>query len=260
MEPPKWFNAALAEEAVPKRTLEHFSLPETHEELLFVVKLTEQTERWDEMAAAIRKIVKINSELTQEERNLLSVAYKNVIGSRRASWRIIAGIEGRDNEKGQAENLPIIAMLRKQCEAEIAGICDELINMLESYLIPASPGGEVKIFYLKMKGDYHRYWAEVAAGDTHKRAATEAYEKGNQLATSSLAPVNATRLSLALNLSIFYYEILKQLEQAYTLARTAYDDAVIEVESLADDHDHHEAAMILQLLQDNLNMWAEAQQ
>jgi 14-3-3 protein epsilon len=253
----KWNNAAIADEVVPKRTAESFVLPDAHSELLFLAKLAEQTERYDEMVLCMRKIVKQNSELSAEERNLLSVAYKNVIGTRRAAWRIVTSIEARENEKGTAENLPIIAVLRKQFEVELGAVCEDLIQLLDNYLIPASPGGETKVFYLKLKGDYHRYYAEVAAGDAQKRAALEAYEKAQGVAVASLAATHPIRLGLVLNLSVFHYEIMKQHEQGYNLARTAYDDAVAEIDGVQDDNEHREASLIIQLLQDNLNLWAE---
>lgn len=48
------------------------------------------------MVSQMKSIASLDSELSIEERNLLSVAYKNVIGARRASWRIVSSIEGKE--------------------------------------------------------------------------------------------------------------------------------------------------------------------
>jgi 14-3-3 protein epsilon len=256
MEALKWNNIALADDIVPKKS---FRADGDEEELLFTAKLAEQTERYDEMVVCMRKIVKLNSELNQDERNLLSVAFKNVIGSRRAAWRIVTSIEARENEKGAAENLPIIAMLRKQFEAELSAVCEDIISLLDSYLIPAAQGGEKKVFYLKMKGDYHRYYAEVAVGDAQKEKALEAYGAAQNVANASLSPTHPIRLGLVLNLSVFHYEIMKQHDTGYQLARQAYDDAVTELDTL-DEEAYRESSLIVQLLQDNLNLWSEDMQ
>ncbi|CUG90017.1 14-3-3 protein, putative [Bodo saltans] len=256
----KWTNASLLEDLVPKKKgAAEFKLPESFEELVFLAKLAEQAERFDEMVLCMRKVVKLNSELGNEERNLLSVAYKNVIGTRRNAWRIIASIESRETEKGSSENLPLISSLRKQFELELAAVCDDLLGLLDNYLIPAAQGGEAKVFYLKMKGDYHRYYAETAAGDTQKQAALDAYDKASQVANSSLPPTHPVRLGLVLNFSVFYYEIMKEHEKGFQLARQAYDEAVSELETL-DDEAYRESNLIVQLLRDNLNLWTDEQQ
>lgn len=79
-----------------------FTLPEDHNDLVFLSKLAEQAERYDDMVKATKKIVQQNAELSIEERNLLSVAFKNVIGARRASWRIVSSIEQKEESKGNA--------------------------------------------------------------------------------------------------------------------------------------------------------------
>ena len=91
-------------------------------------------------------------ELTVEERNLLSVAYKNVIGSRRASWRVISSIE----QKGEHDKLTLIQNYKRKIETELEDICSDILEIIKSELIPNSESDEGKVFYYKMKGDYHR--------------------------------------------------------------------------------------------------------
>merc|ERR1712183_962974 len=110
-------------------------------------------------------------ELTVEERNLLSVAYKNVIGARRASWRIISSIEQKEEHKGSEDKLGMIRTYRDQVEKELREICQDILDVLDKHLIPSSTTGESKVFYYKMKGDYHRYLAEFATGNDRKEAA-----------------------------------------------------------------------------------------
>jgi hypothetical protein len=82
---------------------------------------------------------------------------------------------------------------------------------------------------LHRKGDYHRYLAEFAVGDKRKTSADkslEAYKAATDVAASNLAPTHPIRLGLALNFSVFYYEILNSPDQACQLAKQAFDDAI----------------------------------
>ncbi len=144
-----WINNAVVDELLPPRKKtpqESFSIPDAHEDLLFTAHMAEQTERFDDMALCMKKIVKINAELNAEERNLLVTAYKNLVNNRRASWRVIASIEGKENERGSSDTLPLIAMLRRQFVAEIAAICDDIVGLVDSFLFPAAQTGESKVF------------------------------------------------------------------------------------------------------------------
>jgi len=67
---------------------------------VYFAKLAEQAERYDEMADYMEKVGKAGDELSVEERNLLSVAYKNAVGSRRAAWRIITSVNRRKRQRG----------------------------------------------------------------------------------------------------------------------------------------------------------------
>jgi hypothetical protein len=89
-------------------------------------------------------------ELTVEERNLLSVAYKNVIGARRASWRIVSSIEQKEESKGNESQVKKIHEYRVKIETELSEVCNDILNVLDGHLIPAAEAGESKVFYYKM--------------------------------------------------------------------------------------------------------------
>ncbi len=96
-------------------------------------------------------------ELTVEERNLLSVAYKNVIGARRASWRIISSIEQKEENKGNHHHVEKIREYRTKVEAELHNICSDILRILDEHLIPSSQTGESKVFHYKMFGPFFLY-------------------------------------------------------------------------------------------------------
>ena len=66
------------------------------------------------MVAAMKAVASLDVELTVEERNLLSVAYKNVIGARRASWRIISSIESKEENKAAEDKIKMIRTYREK--------------------------------------------------------------------------------------------------------------------------------------------------
>jgi 14-3-3 protein epsilon len=227
------------------------------EDNVFMAKLAEQAERYDEMVEAMKAVAKMDIELTVEERNLLSVAYKNVIGARRASWRIISSIEQKEENKGNDHHVQKIRAYRSKVEAELMAICQDILSILDEHLIPSSKSGESKVFHYKMKGDYHRYMAEFTVGDERKKAANNslnAYQNASDIANAELASTHPIRLGLALNFSVFYYEILNSPERACQLAKHAFDDAIADLDTLTEES-YKDSTLILQLLRDNLTLW-----
>lgn len=129
--------------------------------------------------------------------------------------------------------------------------------MLDKHLIPSAQSGESKVFYHKMKGDYYRYLAEFATGERRKEAADkslEAYQAASSVAASELPPTHPIRLGLALNFSVFYYEILNSPDRACHLAKQAFDDAIAELDTLSEES-YKDSTLIMQLLRDNLTLW-----
>ena len=129
--------------------------PSACEENVYMAKLAEQAQRYEEMVEFMEKVsVAVESkELTIVERNLLSVAYKNVIGARRASWRIISSIEQKEESRGNEDHVSMIRDYRSKIESELSNICDRILKLLDTRLIPSAATDNSKVFYLKMKGE-----------------------------------------------------------------------------------------------------------
>lgn len=247
--------------------------------LVATAKLAEQAERYDDMAAAMKKVTEIGGILEQEERNLLSVAYKNVVGARRSSWRVISSIETKKIDADDStKKHELVNEYKKKVEAELENICKEVLELLSKYLIPkateeaksATDAGEAeklvesKVFYLKMKGDYYRYLAEVAGEgkggeesiDNSEAAYAEALKTSEDGIDNkgSLKPTHPIRLGLALNFSVFFYEIRSDHDKACEMAKKAFDQAIAELDTLNEDS-YKDSTLIMQLLRDNLTLW-----
>jgi len=229
----------------------------TREESVYMAKLAEQAERYEDMVNHMKAVANGESELSVDERNLLSVAYKNVIGSRRAAWRIISSVKDKEESKGNKKNVGLISDYTKKVEKELSDICSEVIKLLKDNLIPKAEGAEARVFYHKMVGDYYRYLAEFSSGDSRSEAANhamEGYKAASAVAEQELSPTNPIRLGLALNFSVFYYEVMNSPEQACGLAKQAFDDAIAELDTLPEDS-YKDSTLIMQLLRDNLTLW-----
>jgi 14-3-3 protein epsilon len=102
-----------------------------------------------DMVEIIRRVASSDQELTVEERNLLSVAYKYFIGARRASWRIVSSTEQKEESKGNEAQVSIIKGYREKIEYELTTICEDVLNFLNKHLASAA-SGESRVFYHKM--------------------------------------------------------------------------------------------------------------
>ncbi|GAB9468791.1 hypothetical protein Gpo141_00006098 [Globisporangium polare] len=224
--------------------------------LTFLARLDEQAERYDDMVEHIKLVAtSADDELTIEERNLLSVAYKNVIGARRAAWRVISSIESK--AKSDDASVRDIKGYRLKIERELDELCNDMLTIIDKHLLPKSLSEESKVFYYKTKGDYYRYIAEFQVDDERAdsaRKALEGYKEASTVAMAELTPTHPIRLGLALNFSVFYYDILNSLDQACGLAKRAFDDAIAELDTLSDES-YRDSTLIMQLLRDNLTLW-----
>ena len=228
----------------------------SRDEYVYLAKLYERAERFSEMVSHIISFVKLDSNLSLEERNILSAGFKNVISSKRASWRLMNSEEKKE-EKKNSQNLAYSKEIKSRIEDEMRDICDSIQSVLDNYLVPNSKDHENKVFYLKLKGDYYRYRGEFSVGKEFEdtvNLAERAYKDAYEIAEKHIPIQNSIRLGLALNFSVFYYEIKLLKEEACQIAKNSFEEAI----KIVDDLERNKAKdtlLIIQLLKENLILW-----
>jgi len=216
-----------------------------------IIRIAEATERYEDMCALVKKLVEMkvadNEDLTIDERNLLSVAYKNAIGARRSSWRTL-------NQDPDSTTPEVYQAYKAQIEKELEECSVDVLSIL-TQLESIAANHDAQVFYYKMTGDYKRYLAECFVdNESYGVEADEKYKKAMEIAEKEMPPTNPIRLGLALNYSVCCYEILKKKELACNLAKSAFDEAISKLDKL-DEGDYKDSTLIMQLLRDNLTLW-----
>ena len=229
----------------------------TREEYVYLAKLYERAERFPDMVKAINKFVELDPKLTKDERNILSAGYKNIISDKRASWRLLNSMEKKEEKKNSSQSANIHD-IKNNIERELNQICNEIQNIIDKYLVPNAVEPEMKVFFLKLKGDYYRYKCEFASGkdfDDACEKAEKVYKEAFQIANKEIPITNSTRLGLALNYSVFYYEIKGLKEEACNVAKNAFDESMKVLDDL-EKSKAKDTLLIIQLLKENLILWS----
>ena len=229
------------------------------EENIFMARVAEQAERFDDMVNYLQKVVQSKTEdFTTEERNLLSVGFKNQIGSKRTAIRTISAIE--QNPKYSKFN-DALSQYKKRIEQELYNQCISIVDIVRGSCMNVASTDETKAFFYKMIGDYYRYVAECAQGEqleTVKNGALENYQLA-QTSSESLNACNPIRLGLALNFSVFHYEVMNNHKQACELGEQALSDALEKIDDV-DEETFRDAKSIIELLKENLSLWKEEEE
>ena len=228
------------------------------DDYVFLMKMFQRTERYPEMVKAINKYVEQNPVLNEEERKLLCDGYKNIISDKRNSLRLLSNLSKKEEEEGkQINHKKQINIIREKIQSELLSIFEEVHSFLDKYLIPNAQNTEAKVFYMKIKADYYRYHCEFAENDAFEEAKDNAeriYKEAYDLALKDISIYNSIRLGLALNYSVFEYEIMDNKNDAYNIAQKAYDEVMKVVDDLEKERTS-ENLLLIQLIKENLNLW-----
>lgn len=227
----------------------------------FMARVADQAERYQDVIKNLNTIIDMDPKLSPDERNLLSVAYKALTGSDRSALRTVNAFLEDETIKAINERVVKLEELRTKLVTELDGYCNELIDLTDKKLLPAADDALTKVFYEKLKADNYRYSVEFKPESERKEGSEKAkasYEAAMNIATSELTKANPAFLGLALNYSVFLYEIIGQKEDAIKLADKSFKEAVDLLDELGED-EYSEATLILQLLKDNVSLWTEEQ-
>ena len=235
-----------------------------YEKNVYLAMLAEQCSRYKEMVQFLEDMVKQrDKDLNSDERNLLSIAYKNSISGGRSAVRTIMAYEAKEKKKENSTFLPYITEYKKQVEDELTKLCQGVLKTTDEQLLKKAEDDEAKVFYIKMKGDYNRYIAEYAEGDLKKQVsddALKAYDEATEIA-KTLPVLNPIGLGLALNFSVFYYEVINDHKKAIEIAKAAVEKADKELPNIDEDADENrDTVSIYNLLKENLDMWVSEEE
>ena len=227
------------------------------EEHIFMARVAEQSERFRDMVDFLKPVIKEKgAALTTDERNLLSVAFKNLVSQQRTAIRTITAIEQNQKYQKFAGGM---GEYKRRIEEELYKNCDEIINLIKAEVLAKAAEDESRAFFLKMIGDYCRYIAESAKEqrlEVTKTQALSSYLEASQLAEKSLNACNSIRLGLALNFSVFHYEVMTDVKKACELGDKALQDALDKLDE-CDEETFRDAQSIIELLRENLALWKE---
>ena len=222
-----------------------------------MARVAEQAERFEDMVSFLEAAInsKSGEDFTIDERNLLSVGFKNLIGSQRGAIRTIGAIE--QNPKYQKFS-GALSTYKKRIEKELYEQCMRIVRIVKDKCLGLAVDNESKAFFQKMIGDYYRYVAESATEATLeevKQGALQGYEEAEKL-SKDLNACNPIRLGLALNFSVFYYEVMNDHKKACELGEVALTEALEKIDDV-DEETFRDAKSIIELLKENLSLWKE---
>lgn len=236
-------------------------MSEKFEKQIYLAMLAEQCLRYEDMINYLEEMIKEKKEdLTGDEKNILSLAYKHIINLPRHAIRILAAYEVKEKKRESSRSLPYIIEYKENIIQELKELCINITKKIDNNLLPKAIDDEAKAFYHKIKGDYYRYIAENLEGNERKVMAdnsSQSYKLAINIA-KQLDIINPLRLSLGLNYSVFYCEVLENKRTACKIAEEIINESKPALEGKdGDDENYKDIFAIVNLIKDNLNMWIE---
>lgn len=228
--------------------------------MVAMAKVAEQAGRYDDMVEFMKERLESSAPMGVEERDLFSSAFKASLSERRQAIRMIADKQRIFREQGGPEDEVARAEdYKSKVIAEMSAICEQCIDTIKNNLLPAVDAGEAKVFYLKMQADYYRYAAEFA--DSDKKAeiaefARESYVEAGKEAECHLLTTHPVRLALALNMSVFQHEVLRDTTAAVGTAKFALTTCQADLGQLPKES-FEDVVETMHSLKDNLVLWED---
>lgn len=222
-----------------------------------MAKITLKCERYEDSYNFLKEAITTRPKMSRKDIDFISEVCKKYLDTARKALISI------DESLETASEIVKTAMqdYRDDLIKKVVTICNDVLNLIDSALLPVNTDIISVIFFNKLKGDYYRYLSEVAqtqdVRDGHANRSKTAYETSICSIGDELRPSDPLYLRLILNYAVFQYEILELKEEAIEKLDSTFNDAVRYLDDL-DANDYKDAAMYLQLYRDNIGIWREA--
>lgn len=200
----------------------------------------------------IAKLALCREQLTPEDEATVSVVTKARVDQLRRARRIISVVEEREENKGKVNRVIALRGFKSKIEEELAGLLNTYISNIDNAFLPHPTSEPSKILFLKMKADYCRYLAEIQRMQVQQ--VQTAYVSAYDAARASLGPAHPLRTGIALNYSVFHYEIMKNKDAAIQIAKMAHDEGINAAKALPID-EKDDAMEVINLIATNLRNW-----
>lgn len=224
--------------------------------LFCLATVLEKTDQKKEAIEALKKMIEINPAISMNKLYMLSISYKNAITDNRNGIRILDTIVNDPNMKN-SERLEKIKRIRTELITELNSTCNELINLIEQTLLPNNTSTQHQLFLKKLEADYYRYICENNDNNEQNilvQKAKDCYNEAMKISKESLQQSDPQAIELALNYSVFLYDVLGKKEEAIQFAQNTYNEncAIVRQSS---DNSAQEASRFLQNLSENIQLW-----
>ncbi|OHS93807.1 14-3-3 protein [Tritrichomonas foetus] len=203
-------------------------------------------------ADEVSKLAVTRETLTPEDEATVSVVTKSRVDQLRRARRIICVVEEREENKGKVNRVIALRGFKSKIEEELAGLLTQFISSIDNAFLSHPTSEPSRILFLKMKADYCRYLAEIQRMQVQQVQA--AYVAAYEAARTSLGPAHPLRTGIALNYSVFHYEIVGNKDAAIQIAKMAYEEGSNAAKSLPID-EKDDALEVIHLIQTNLKNW-----
>lgn len=230
---------------------------DAYEKFYYLATLSLKFENYEESVKYVEELIKLKeSEMAENEKNLFLSAFKYFVAEKRTGWRNIFTLEGKEKITKLLMN-----EIKMKYEDIIIKTCDKLISLINNYVLDKTKSDLGITLFTKVKADHYRYMAEITRGQTlynNKQNAFQFYKQAYERA-SKLDDLDPIKLGVALNYSVFLYEILNMRINSIFYAKEALTKALLKLKQFTDleleDENLKEALTIVELLNVNVHDW-----
>ncbi|CAD8084731.1 unnamed protein product [Paramecium sonneborni] len=231
----------------------------SREELIYMSKVCEQAERYEDMITYIRQIALMEQELSAEERNLFIFPYYYCVGCRKTQMRQLLHIEKREQQKMMTNTqLLVIKKLKSKIVTELNDFCNDFLSIVDNQLSRQDISNETYCVFSRFKYLYMQHKIDYLEDEEEKTMAIKLtklqYEQTYEKVRKLLKARNLLRLQIGLDFSNFVYEVLNDNKKSCEISNEILMEARNDVNIEEDLGEKKQIESVISLIEENQNL------